>query len=388
MTRPSGVSRKIKTTDDAQQAENAENNRKSFINIFRHSVTTEPRIDKDIKVEVLKQTEGGDKGRLHDIYTGMFREWIKKEAKDSSRYKSPTIRYVEFDKCVKLSSWHSFKESSWPDIKNKIEESWSKLNNDEVKERCKVFYKTENDQYLPASFLDMQDTRPGQYHEMAIFMRDYDDWARCTNRQPESSSQLIQRQNSNPNVKFLFHRKYAKFQHGDSQSLTRQACALLCLEQTDKNKSILRLYSYNISNGLFDAISNAIKESLQSQSVRYEFLISTMKLKLGLCHELHHRHPLDVPMDYLATPSVAEIPIARKTKTRKNIELDDIISNKVVTSSTSKRFCLSPFIRMFQDGCDSIPRVNLFANGAIDPVRSHAEQFKKVKTRVKIHFTS
>ena len=106
-----------------------------------------------------------------------------------------------------------------------------------------------------------------------------------------------------------------------------------------------------------------------------------MKLKLGLCHELHHRNGADHAGDFSsATPSEAVI---RKTKVRKYIELDDILNNKInMANSGSKRFLLTPYIRIFQDGADAIP--NMPGTIGTDPVQNHATQFKQVKVKILI----
>ena len=379
----SSACRKIKTDDCVVDSSNAPT---SSWNLFgKKPIVPEPKAEiAELNAEIRKKAERGDTGRLHDVYAGMFREWIRNECLES-RYKSPSIKYVEFDKMVKLSSWHAFRDSSWPDISRKIEECWGKMTIESGEDsfQCKIFYKAKNGFFLPEREMKSEQNKcPGKYHEMAVFMREHEDWSRCRS-QTESkgdSKESIHRQNSSSNLRLSSTRKYAQFQHGESANLTRQCCALLCLELDERNKPSLRFYSYNVSTQLFEAIKEIITQSLKAQAVRYEFLISVMKLKLGLCHELHHRYHFD-PSDLTATtPNLDSQSANRPSKTskkQKTIELEDIIHNKIAPGAVQKRFGLHPFLRIFQEGCDCIPKVELGA----DPVRNHAGQFGQVKAR-------
>ena len=58
------------------------------------------------------------------------------------------------------------------------------------------------------------------------------------------------------------------------------------------------------------------------------------------------------------------------------IPLQDIIDNKV-NGECKKRFNFFPFLRLFNESFDSIPKLK---NDA-DPVKNHAEQFRQVKQR-------
>ena len=78
-----------------------------------------------------------------------------------------------------MPSWHSFKESSWPEMGKNIASCWTKLCNDNPKEIMKVFFKNSHGQYVPEAYLHSGELEiPGKYPEMAIFMRHYEDWAR------------------------------------------------------------------------------------------------------------------------------------------------------------------------------------------------------------------
>ena len=73
---------------------------------------------------------------------------------------------------------------------------------------------------------------------------------------------VLQRTNSNPKTEvsaLKATRKYAKFQHSNSNGVARQTCALLCLENQN-NKPVLRMYSYNLSQKLHEGIITSVKE--------------------------------------------------------------------------------------------------------------------------------
>ena len=165
-------------------------------------------------------------------------------------------------------------------------------------------------------------------------------------------------------------RRYAKFQHGAGE-LTRQSIGMIFLDIDEQNETKLKFYSYNLSNALFDDLKKLITTSLQAQQIRYDFLVSIVKVKLGLSHELHHKARPEM-LDFPSTPEIRKTVSSKK----KGIEVQDIIENKV-NGECKKRFNFFPFLRLFNESFDSIPQVR----DDSDPVKNHAEQFRQVKQR-------
>ena len=165
-------------------------------------------------------------------------------------------------------------------------------------------------------------------------------------------------------------RRYAKFQHG-AGALTRQSMGMIFLDIDEQNETKLKFYSYNLSNALFDDLKKLITTSLQAQQIRYDFLVSIVKVKLGLSHELHHKARPEM-LDFPSTPEIRKTVSSKK----KGIEVQDIIENKV-NGECKKRFNFFPFLRLFNESFDSIPQVR----DDSDPVKNHAEQFRQVKQR-------
>ena len=187
----------------------------------RNSATDSPKNEKEVASRERKKqnVERGNSGCLHEVFAKTFRRWIDREiSSDRSAKKLPgepsiekrnSIRMVEFDQ--QIENWHSFKESAWPDLRYKIEEAWAKLVGEDSQkslverakdkqERVKVFYRQPADEeYLPDSEFDWTTACPGKYIEMAILMRDVDDWVRCSNKS-DSTHLSLQRQHSTSTV--------------------------------------------------------------------------------------------------------------------------------------------------------------------------------------------
>ena len=109
-------------------------------------------------------------------------------------YKSEasSIYYESFDR---LPTWHSFWFSSWPKIKSDLEQIWCHGSADS--ENCQVFlgsfskgefHRSHDDSRL--SFLRDENLIPGQYPEIAVIMRDFEDWQQSRNIiiRPEAGS--------------------------------------------------------------------------------------------------------------------------------------------------------------------------------------------------------
>ena len=95
---------------------------------------------------------------------------------------------------------------------------------------------------------------------------------------------------------------------------------MIFLDISQLNRTRLKFYSYNLSNNLYDELKRLITNCLQSQQIRYDFLVSTVKVKLGLSHELHHKARSEM-IDFPSTPEI------RKTVTtkKKGIEVQDSV---------------------------------------------------------------
>ena len=147
---------------------------------------------------------------LHQYYVKdeYFRKWIKNESVNRA-YKSTSIFYESFDR---LPTWHSFWFSSWPKIKSDLEQIWCGGSADS--ESCQVFlgsfskaefHRSHDDSRL--SFLRDEALIPGQYPEVAVIMRDFNDWEASRNLiiRPETNHQEnLLKKNYPKNLEFYF----------------------------------------------------------------------------------------------------------------------------------------------------------------------------------------
>ena len=110
---------------------------------------------------------------------------------------------------------------------------------------------------------------PGQYSEMIILMK-------------EPGIQVQTPTTTQP-TKPLKQRKLSQFGKKEQNS----CCSIIALERHE-NQTKLVLYAFNVKDDILSKIKHTIKNAVNVQVMRNQFMSAAMKLKLGLYHELHH----------------------------------------------------------------------------------------------------
>ena len=142
-----------------------------------------------------------------------------KSIKVNRTYKSSSIYYESFDR---LPTWHSFWFSSWPKIKSDLERIW--CDGSANSESCQVFlgsfskaefYRSHDDSRL--SFSRDENLIPGQYPEIAVIMRDFEDWQHSRNLiiRPESGGAGSDNKESNSDESRKRRTRLSEFGHAE-----------------------------------------------------------------------------------------------------------------------------------------------------------------------------
>ncbi|CBY36503.1 unnamed protein product [Oikopleura dioica] len=327
--------------------------------------------------------ENGETGALHNYYKNQFRDWIRKESKCSVQnaphandLSHPTINFIDFSRGnqIRVPSWKIFERSCVSPIKNKFSELWAKSACSGDQENiCRVFYRAESEgDFMPSTIWKNVKTVSGQKVECAMFLRDNDDWQRCTQRSDEPPT--MSRSNSMNCLRPSSTRNYAKFgnYNGNSSNedheLSRQSCAMLTLENSEECENpILCLYMYNVSENLGEQMIDFLKKLLTAQLVRYELLTAITKLKLGLSQPIQHsRQYENLPTGNLFT-------VTEQRKSKKCYDYQDVVDNNVENlqkPAPDKSVVINSFCAAFRNTYD----IPVLENEG-DPPTNHGRQF-------------
>lgn len=312
------------------------------------------KVDSSQRKTEIADIESGITGALHFAYEEYFRKWIRKEVDH------PTVNFVDFESrlSIRIPSWKIFEKSCLQPIRDKFADLWSKASNTDDQENvCRVFYRDRaNVDFIPQVY--WRDVRrvPGQRIEFAMFLRE-------------------------PTSSYKGTRKYAKLSHcdkisPDDKELTRQSCALLTLENQPEKNPTLRLYVYNVTENLFDQMSDFIKSLMTAQFVRYEWLTAMTKLKLGLIQpkqhiSAYHRLPLGIPGLPLGIPE--------HRKSKKCYDYSDVYHNNIANlqkCAPDHNVFINQACGVYQSGNQNGNIPKLENDG--DPVTIHIRQFLQI----------
>ena len=103
----------------------------------------------------------------------------------------------------------------------------------------------------------------------------------------------------------------------------------------------LVLYAFNVKTDILNKILQTIKNAVNVQLMRNQFLVATMKLKLGLYHEIHHGLTSEMIISTNSSTNLAATEKASKLSQRKSLSntkgdrrrqlmtIDSVIKNSV-----------------------------------------------------------
>ena len=204
---------------------------------------------------------------LSSMYADHFRSWIRTES-GTGQYRAAATVYDEFER---LPNWHAFWGSSWPKISDTLCCIWyGGGGGDEFP----VYTCDHHEQlYKQADPLKALPTCPGEYPEVVILMKE------PAPMQPQTPQTA-----GNPPVpKKPTKKKLSLFGKKEHNS----CCALVALERHGSRMKLV-LYAFNVKDDILSKIRQTLKNAVNMQVMRNQFMAAAMKLKLGLYHELHH----------------------------------------------------------------------------------------------------
>ena len=128
--------------------------------------------------------------------------------------------------------------------------------------------------------------------------------------------------------------QFGKDQH------TKSCAAILALQRFE-NRMKLVLYAFNVKTDILNKILQTIKNAVNVQLMRNQFLVATMKLKLGLYHEIHHGLTSEMIISTNSSTNLAAAEKSSKLSQRKShsnikgdrrrqfMSIDSVIKNSV-----------------------------------------------------------